>query len=63
MAGLVDDEILETFAVVAPIGTLADALRRRCDGIIDRVMVGLPTDTPDATVRALLDEIRGGSAT
>ena len=63
MAGLVDDEILETFAVVAPIGTLADALRRRCDGIIDRVMVGLPAGTPDTTVRAFLDDVRGGSAT
>ena len=60
---LIDDEILETFAVVAPIGTLADALRRRCDGIIDRVMVGLPAGTPDTTVRAFLDEVRGGSAT
>ena len=61
MADLIDDEILETFAVVAPVDELAAALTRRCDGIIDRVMVGLPAGTPEATVRALLDEVRGGA--
>ena len=62
MASLIDDDILETFAVVAPIDTLAAALMRRCDGIIDRVMVGLPMSTPGATVRAFLDEVRVSSA-
>ena len=60
MADLIDDEILETFAVVAPVDRLAAALTRRCDGIIDRVMVGLPAGTPEATVRAFLDEVRSG---
>jgi probable F420-dependent oxidoreductase len=59
MAGLIDDEILATFAVVAPVDKLAGTLRRRCDGIIDRVMVGLPAGTPEGTVRAFLDEVRG----
>jgi probable F420-dependent oxidoreductase len=63
MAHLVDDEILAAFAVVAPVDKLADALRLRCDGIIDRVMVGLPEGTPEGTVRAFLDEVRGASAT
>ena len=58
MGTLIDDEILDTFAVVAPLGELAAALRARCDGIIDRVMVGLPPRTPDSTVRAFLDEVR-----
>jgi probable F420-dependent oxidoreductase len=58
MATLIDDEILSTFAVVAPVDGLAAALRERCDGIIDRVMVGLPSSASEATVRAFLDEVR-----
>ncbi|SBS72116.1 conserved hypothetical protein [uncultured Mycobacterium sp.] len=58
MATLIDDEILSTFAVVAPVGELAAALRERCDGIIDRVMVGLPSSASEETVRAFLDEMR-----
>jgi probable F420-dependent oxidoreductase len=58
MATLIDDEILSTFAVVAPVDGLAAALRERCDGIIDRVMVGLPSSASEATVRAFLEEVR-----
>ncbi len=58
MGTLIDDEILETFAVVAPIDKLAGALKRRCDGTIDRVMVALPAQTSEAAVRAVLDEVR-----
>jgi probable F420-dependent oxidoreductase len=60
MATLIDDEILSTFAVVAPVDELAAALRERCDGIIDRVMVGLPSSASEETVRAFLDEVRAG---
>jgi probable F420-dependent oxidoreductase len=60
MATLISDEILETFAVVAPLDGLARALRERCDGIIDRVMVGLPPSASEETVRAFLDEVRAG---
>ena len=60
MAMLIDDEILSTFAVVAPLDGLAAALRERCDGIIDRVMVGLPASASEDTVRAFLDEVRAG---
>ncbi|KAA0109153.1 LLM class F420-dependent oxidoreductase [Mycolicibacterium sp. P1-5] len=58
MATLIDDEILATFAVVAPVGGLAAALKERCAGIIDRVMVGLPSSASEDTVRAFLDEVR-----
>ncbi|WP_179473162.1 LLM class F420-dependent oxidoreductase [Mycolicibacterium vinylchloridicum] len=58
MATLISDDILETFAVVAPLDELARALRERCDGIIDRVMVGLPSSASEDTVRAFLDEVR-----
>ena len=42
MGSLIDDEILEAFAVVAPIDTVASKIRDRCDGVIDRVLVGFP---------------------
>jgi probable F420-dependent oxidoreductase len=60
MATLIDEEILGTFAVVAPLDGLAAALRERCAGIIDRVMVGLPASASEETVHAFLDEVRAG---
>ncbi|GAY14372.1 LLM class F420-dependent oxidoreductase [Mycobacterium sp. shizuoka-1] len=61
MATLIDDEILSTFAVVAPLDRLAAALREHCAGIIDRVMVGLPATASEDTVRAFIDEVRSPS--
>lgn len=58
MTSLIDDEILEAFAVVAPVGKLAAALRSRCDGVIDRVMPSLPQNLSEATVTAVLKELR-----
>jgi probable F420-dependent oxidoreductase len=59
MGALIDDEILETFAVVAPIDKVAAKIRDRCDGVIDRVMVGFPRSTPEPTVIAVLQELQG----
>jgi alkanesulfonate monooxygenase SsuD/methylene tetrahydromethanopterin reductase-like flavin-dependent oxidoreductase (luciferase family) len=58
MGTLIDDDVLEAFAVVAPVDELGDALKRRCAGSIDRVMVGLPTAVAEARVAALLTELR-----
>lgn len=58
MGALIDDEILEAFAVVAPIDKLAAKIRDRCDGVIDRVMIGFPRSTDEATVVAVLQELR-----
>jgi probable F420-dependent oxidoreductase len=62
MGSLIDDEILDAFAVVAPIDGLAAKLRDRCDGAIDRVMVGLPKSLSEAPskgrVAAILRELR-----
>ena len=58
MGALIDDEVLEAFAVVAPIDKLAAKIRDRCDGVIDRVMVGFPRSIPDETVKAVLQELR-----
>jgi probable F420-dependent oxidoreductase len=60
MGSLIDDEILETFAVVAPLDEVADKIRDRCDGVIDRVLVGFPSSVPDDTVSAVLQQLRGG---
>jgi probable F420-dependent oxidoreductase len=38
MASLVDDAMVNAFAVVGPVDTVADALRGRCDGAVDRVL-------------------------
>ena len=59
MGSLIDDEILEAFAVVAPLDTVASKIRDRCDGVIDRVLVGFPTSVQEDTVIAVLDELRG----
>lgn len=58
MASLIDDEMLEAFAVVAPVDELAGALRSRCDGVIDRVMPSLPHTLSETTVTAVLQELR-----
>lgn len=59
MGTLIDDEVLAEFAVVAPLSELAAALRKRCDGVIDRVLMTLPAGTPDDVVAEFLDRLRG----
>ncbi len=59
MGALIDDEVLEAFAVVAPIDKLAAKIRDRCDGVIDRVMVGFPRSSSDETVSAVVQELQG----
>ena len=61
MGSLIDDEILEAFAVVAPLDKVAGKIRDRCDGVIDRVLVGFPSSVPEDTVIAVLHELRGQS--
>jgi probable F420-dependent oxidoreductase len=58
MGSLIDDEILDAFAVVAPVPELADKLRDRCDGVIDRVLVSFPSSVPEDTVTAVLKDLR-----
>jgi hypothetical protein len=58
MGALIDDEILDAFAVVATYHKLAAALQNRCDGVIDRVMPAFPHTVSEATVTAVLKELR-----
>jgi probable F420-dependent oxidoreductase len=52
MGSLIDDE-------VAPVDTVASKIRGRCDGVIDRVLVGFPSSISEPTVTAVLRELRG----
>jgi probable F420-dependent oxidoreductase len=58
MTTLIDDDILNAFAVVATTEKLATALKDRCDGVIDRVMPSLPRTLSTDTVKAVLNELR-----
>jgi probable F420-dependent oxidoreductase len=58
MGSLVDDEILNEFAVVGPVHDVAKKVRERCDGVIDRVLVGFPASIDDDTVTAVVQEMR-----
>jgi hypothetical protein len=37
MEGLIDDEMLHAFAVVAPLEEIPERVAERCAGIVDRV--------------------------
>ena len=63
MATLLDDEVLETFAVVAELPDVAEAVVRRCVGAIDRVLPGFPAGMSEAAIAAVLDEVRSRRAT
>ncbi len=38
MGSLIDDEMLDAFAVVGPVDAVGAALRSRCEGVVDRVL-------------------------
>ncbi|MBI2468966.1 MAG: TIGR03617 family F420-dependent LLM class oxidoreductase [Candidatus Rokubacteria bacterium] len=61
MAALITDEMLATFAVEAPLEGLADALRARYTGLLDRLAPYLPLETRSdrAQVTALAEALRG----
>lgn len=59
MGTLIDDDVLSTFAVVAPLDTVAEKLRERCAGAIDRVLPAFPAAVPDDAVAAVLRQLRG----
>ncbi|OBK12669.1 LLM class F420-dependent oxidoreductase [Mycobacterium asiaticum] len=60
MGALIDDEVLDAFAVVAPVEKVAAALRARCAGVVDRVLPGFPADLPSYTVATILEGFRNG---
>ncbi len=61
MGGLIDDTMLDAFAVVAPIDEVAGRIRARCAGLIDRVLVGFPASVDETEIVELVSELRGGA--
>lgn len=61
MGSLIDDTILGEFAVVAPLDDVVHKVRARCDGLIDRVLVGFPSSIDEDTVIELVSEMRCGA--
>ncbi len=53
MGSLIDDDILETFAVVAEPDRLLDALKARCGDAIDRVLFTVPKGVGESETAAL----------
>ncbi|MDT5066600.1 MAG: hypothetical protein QOK02_2755 [Mycobacterium sp.] len=57
MGSLIDDEILDAFAVVGPVDEIGAALRSRCEGVADRVLPIFYAASQDC-IRAALKEFR-----
>jgi hypothetical protein len=53
MGSLIDDEMLDAFAVVGPVDTVGTALRRRCEGVVDRVLPIFFNASPDCITAAM----------
>ncbi|MGW5072784.1 LLM class F420-dependent oxidoreductase [Rhodococcus sp. NPDC004095] len=58
MAGLIDDEMLETIAVVGQVDEIPALLRRRCEGLYDRVVPGLPKSLSGSAIDRILVGLR-----
>ncbi len=58
MGGLIDDDVLTTFAVVAPLDDVAAKVHERYDGTVDRLMVGLPAGLADDVAREIVQTLR-----
>ena len=55
MGDLITDDILETFAVVEPLDRVAAAVRARYEGVVDRIMMGLPNATDEQAAQVLTE--------
>ena len=58
MGDLIDDEVLNTFAVIGPTQDAAAELKRRYGDVVDRVTVPMPAGLPETQVRDLLATLR-----
>ena len=54
----IDDTMLAEFAVVAPVDEVVHGIRARCDGLIDRVLVGFPPSIDESTVVGIVSELQ-----
>lgn len=61
MGSLIDDTMLDAFAVVAPIDEVAGKILDRCAGAIDRVLVGFPATVNEGEIAELTATLRRGA--
>jgi probable F420-dependent oxidoreductase len=59
MPELIDDEVLDAFAVVAEPDRVGAAVRDRFAGLLDRVSLGITADLDDDTWRRIVADVRG----
>jgi hypothetical protein len=57
MGSLIDDEMLDAFALVAPIEEVAGKFRSRCEGAIDRVLPSFGSTVSETDVTAVLRRV------
>jgi hypothetical protein len=58
MGELIDDDILQTFAVVGPPEAIAPELRRRYGDVISRISFYVPYRSDADRWRAVLDDLK-----
>lgn len=58
MGELITDEVLSTFAVVAPVDGVAAALIQRCAGVVDRAIPALPNRLSGQARAQIVDDMR-----
>jgi alkanesulfonate monooxygenase SsuD/methylene tetrahydromethanopterin reductase-like flavin-dependent oxidoreductase (luciferase family) len=58
MGDLIDDEMLNTFALVAPPDSIAERARQRYAGLVDRLMLGLPENIDDEVAAGIIQRLQ-----
>jgi probable F420-dependent oxidoreductase len=59
MGNLIDEEMLDTLALVAPLDAIAARAHERYDGLVDRLMLGLPSDIDDEVAADIIRRLQG----
>ncbi|MCU1647657.1 MAG: luciferase family protein [Nocardia sp.] len=62
MAGLIDDEMLDTFAVVGEPATIGPAIERRFGGIVDRFTLYTPYPLEESVRRVIIDDLHASGS-
>ncbi|MFW0783373.1 LLM class F420-dependent oxidoreductase [Gordonia sp. CPCC 206044] len=63
MGDCITDEILSTFAVVAPVDDLAERLRARCVGVVDRVIPAFPKSLSAEAITSIVTDLKNTTVT
>jgi hypothetical protein len=58
MGDLISDELLDAFAIVAPLDQVATKVIDRFDGVIDRASLSLPEGMSDESMSVVIGGLR-----